>query len=45
MEVADRFKELDLIDRVPDKGSQHRTGGGDQNHPQGEEMQKGKVVV
>ena len=45
VEVADRFKELDLIDRVPDKGSQHRTGGGDQNHPQGEEMQKGKVVV
>ena len=45
MDVANRFKELDLIDRVPDKGSQHHTGGGDQNRPQGEEMQKGKMVV
>ena len=25
-----------------DRGSQHCTGGGDQNHPQEKEMQKGK---
>ena len=28
-----------------DGGSLHCTGGGDQNHPQEKEMQKGKVVA
>ena len=28
-----------------DGGSYHRTGGGDQNHPQEKEMQKSKMVV
>ena len=28
-----------------DGGSLHCTGGGDQNHPQEEEMQKGKMVI
>ena len=27
-----------------DRGSQHCTGGSDQNHPKEKEMQKGKVV-
>jgi len=39
MEVKNRFKGLDLIDRVP------CTGGSDQNHPQEKEMQEGKVVI
>ena len=46
--VTNRFKGLDLIDRVPetmDGGSSHCTGGGDQNHPQEKDMQRGKVVV
>ena len=49
VEVTDRFKELDLIDRVPeetmDKGLCHCTGSGDQNHPKEKDMQEGKVVV
>ena len=49
MEVRNRFKGLDLIDRVPealmDGGSSHFTGGGDQNHPLEKEMPKGKMVV
>ena len=28
-----------------DRGSQHCTGGGDQNHPQEKETQKGKMVI
>ena len=39
---------LDLIDREPDelwKGSWHCTGDRDQDHPQGKETQKGKIVV
>ena len=28
-----------------DRGLKHCTGGSDQNHPQEEEMQKGKMVV
>ena len=27
------------------KGNKHCTGGGDQNHPQEKEMQKGKMIV
>ena len=49
VEVTNRFKGLDLIDRVPealmDGGSSHFTGGGDQNHPLEKEMPKGKMVV
>ena len=40
VEVRDRFKGLDWIDRVPDC-----TGDRDQDHPQEKEMQKGKMVV
>ena len=42
VEVTNRFKRLDLIDRVPEE---YHTGGGDQNHSQEKEMIKGKMVV
>ena len=47
VEVTNRFKGLDLIDRVPEKKtmdgcSWHCTGCRDQDHPQGKEMEKGK---
>ena len=49
MEVRNRFKGLDLIDRVPDE---LRTEVRDiiqetrkEDHPQEKEMQKGKMVV
>ena len=45
VEVTNRFKGLDLIDRVPEELWRHCTGGSDQDHPQGKEMQKGKMVV
>ena len=48
MEVINRVKGLDLIDRVPEepwRGLWHGTVGGNQYHPQEKEMQKGKVVV
>ena len=49
VEVTNRIKGLDMIDRVPeetmDKGLCHCTGSGDQNHSQGKELQKGKMVV
>ena len=45
VEVTNRFKGLNLIDRVPDElwmqVSNHCTGGGDQNHHQEKEMQNG----
>ena len=48
MEVTNRFKRLDLVDRVPEElwmgVSLHCTGGSDQNHSQGKEMQEGKMV-
>ena len=37
MEVTNRFKGLELIDRLPE----HCRRGGEQNHPQEKEMQKG----
>ena len=44
VEVRNRFKGLDLIDRVPDElwmeGSWYCTGDRDQDHPQEKEMQK-----
>ena len=48
VEVTNRYKGLDLIDRVPEKLWMEVgdiTGGGDQDHPQEKEMQKGKMVV
>ena len=46
MELRNRFKRLDLTDRVPevtmDRGLWHCTGDRDQDHPQEKEMQKGK---
>ena len=39
VEVTNRLKGLDLIDRVPDELSM------DQDHSQEKEMQKGKMVV
>ena len=48
VEVTSRFKGLDLIYRVPEKlwtDSWHCTGDRDQDHPQGKEMQKGKMAV
>ena len=47
-EVTNRFKGLDLIDetarRTTEGGSWLSIWGGDQNHPQEKEMQKGKMV-
>ena len=45
VEVRNRFKGLDLIDRVPDGGSWHCRGYRDQDHPQEKEMQKSKMAV
>ena len=48
VEVRNRFKELDMIDRVPDElwtGLRHCIGGSDQDHPQEKEMQKGNMLV
>ena len=50
VEVRNRFKGLDLIDRLPDElwmevcDTVQETGC-DQDHPQEKEMQKGKMVV
>ena len=48
-EMTNRFKELDLIDRVPEElwmdVRDIVQGGRDQDHPQEKEMQKGKMVV
>ena len=50
MEARNRFKGLDLIDRVPvelwtEVRDIHCTGDRDQNHPQEKEMQKSKMAV
>ena len=48
VEVTDRFKGLDLVDRLPEElwTKVHKTAGGsDQNHPKEKEMQEGKMVV
>ena len=43
VEVTNRFKGLDLIDRVPvDGGSWHCTGGSDQDHLQEKKQKKAK---
>ena len=46
VEMRHRFKGLDMIDRVPDDGdSWHCTGGRNQDHPHGKEIQKSKMAV
>ena len=48
VEVTNRFKGLDLVDRAPEElwtALHDTTGGSDQDHPQEKEMQKGKMVV
>ena len=49
VEVRNRFKGLDLLDRVPDElWTEVRdigTGDRDQDHPHGKEMQKSKMAV
>ena len=49
MEVRNRFKGLDLIDRVPDElwveVCDFVQDTGDQDHPHGKEMQKSKIAV
>ena len=48
VEVTNRFKGLDLIDRVLEElwtEAGNCVGGGDQNHMQEKEMQKGKMIV
>ena len=47
--MRNRFKGLDLIDRVPEElwteVHDSGTGGSDQDHPHGKEMQKRKMAV
>ena len=48
MEVRNRFKELDLIERVPDKlwtEIRDIVQETDQDHPHGKGMQKSKMAV
>ena len=48
VEVRNRFKGLDLIDREPDElwtEVRDITGDRDQDHPQEKEMQKSKMAV
>ena len=50
LEVRNRFKGLDLIDRVPEELwteclKNYCTGDRDQDHPQEKEMQKGNMGV
>ena len=45
VEVTNRFKGLDLIDRVPEELWMEVHGGSDQNHPKEKEMQEGKMAV
>ena len=48
VEVRNRFKGLDLIDRVPDElwmEVHDTTGDREQDHPQEKEMKKSKMAV
>ena len=45
VEVTNRFKGLDLRDRLPEELWMLASGGSDQDHIQEKEMQKGKMVV
>ena len=45
VEVMNRFKGLDLVERVPEElwtEDYSNTGGGDQNHPKEKEIKKAK---
>ena len=45
VEVKNRFKRLDLIECLKNRGLWHCTGGSDQDHPKEKEMQEGKMLV
>ena len=45
VEMRNRFKGLDLIDKVTDELRRNYTGDRDQDHPQEKEMQKRKMAV
>ena len=45
VEMANRFKGLELVDGVPEELWMEVHGGSDQNHPKEKEMQEGKRVV
>ena len=46
LEVRNRFKGLDLIDKLPDElWMEVCTGDRDQDHPHGKEMHKSKMAV
>ena len=47
VEVTNRFKGLDLIECLKNYEGMFVTftGGRDQDHPQGKEIQKGKMVI
>ena len=46
MEITNRFKGFDLIDRVPEElRTEIRDIVRDQGHPHGKEMQKSKMAV
>ena len=48
MKVTNRFKGLDLADRIPEEPQRevhNIVGDSDQNHPKEKEIQEGKVVV
>ena len=45
VEVTNRFKELDLIEYLKNYGQRFVTLYRNKDHPQGKEMQKGKMVV
>ena len=46
VEMTNRFKGLDLLNRVPEGlWTEVHTGDSDQNHPKEKEMQEGKVAV
>ena len=45
VEVRNRFKGLDLIECLLNYGWNFVTGDRDQDHPDGKEMQKGKMAV
>ena len=44
VEMTNRFKALDMIDRVPEE-LWTEVRGRDQDHPHGKEMQKSKMAV
>ena len=46
VEMTNRFKGLDLLNRVPEGlWTEVHTGDSDQNHPKEKEIQEGKVAV